>query len=181
MSPIDDSNGADRLTVISRQRLVSSVVMTRRTRTAIIVTSAIAALAVVGAALGLIVAETGESAAATPTPNPNAIECANITRAYQSWSTGRLTDMYAYEGAAEPHLQAEIDDQEQLLEAVQGYEGQASKDFALTIATFGSELAVLNAELKIAGATSLDQAAVVADAQKRLRSGYAKWKAATCE
>ena len=156
--------------------------MTRRTRTAIIATAAVAALAVVGAALGLIVAETNDAdvTRVAVTANPNAIECANIDRAYNSWSIGRLRDMYEYENAAEPHLLDETEDQKELLEAVSGYDGQPSKDFAVTVATFGAELAILNAELVIAGSTSLDQASVVADSQKNLRAGYARWKAATC-
>lgn len=146
------------------------------------VTAGIAALAIAGAGIGLIVAETS-GARATPaaTAKPNAIECANIERAYQSWAIGRLTDMYEYEAAAEPHLKSEVDDQKELMEAVSGYPDEASKELALAVATFGSELAVLNAEMTLTGGTSLDQSSVVADAQKALRAKYGAWKTATCD
>ncbi|MEO3922997.1 hypothetical protein ABGB07_03825 [Micromonosporaceae bacterium B7E4] len=156
--------------------------MTRRTRIALFVAAGIATFAIVGAGIGLIVAETSgaRATAVAATSNPNAIECANIDRAYQAWSIGRLRDMYEYEAAAEPHLLDEIEDQKALLQAVSGYPDQASKELATAVATFGVELALLNTEVVIAGNASLDQASVVTDAQKALRAAYSKWKAATC-
>lgn len=152
--------------------------MTRRTRIALTLAVVVAGLAASGAGIGLVVADASSSTASTP--KPNAIECANIDRAYNSWANGRLRDMYAYEGATEVDVRAEVDDQKELLEAVSGYPGQPARELAAAVARFGSELAVLNAEQTITGSISIDQAAIVANEQKKLRAAYAKWKAATC-
>jgi len=157
--------------------------MSKTLRVALIVTVAVFALAAAGTTIGLLVADTDGNASAstaTGTPNPNAIECASIDRAYNSWAIGRLTDAYDYEAVNEVSMKTEIDEQKELLEAVQGYNGQPSKDLAAAVAIFGAELAVLNAELVIAGQVSADQSAVVAGEQRKLRQQYAAWKTATC-
>lgn len=168
---------SDRLTVITRLRLVSSTVMRRSIRITLTVTLAAVALALTGGTIGLIVAEVDQPAAATV--DPHAVECANITRAYNSWAAGSR-DMYDFESITEPDMQTQLDDQRELLEAAQGYPGQPSKDLALAVATLGAELATLNAELTIDGRPGVDQAAATATAHGKVRQAYASWKATTC-
>lgn len=151
-------------------------VMRKSTRVALIVTGVVAGLAASGTGIGYVVADTAKPAA----PDPAAIECANIERAYNAWAAGRLRDMYEYNLATAPDLLAEVEDQRELLEAVSGYDSQASRDLATAVARFGAELAVLRAQMTISGGTDLDQAAAVADAQTGLRQQYAAWRAATC-
>jgi len=152
--------------------------MRKSTRVALIVTGIVAALAVSGAGIGYVVADAAEPAA---TENPSSIECANIERAYNAWNSSlRLRTAYQFTYANEVELATEMDDQKALYQAVSGYDDQPSKVLATAIATFGADLAVLNAQLVIADDIDPGQADRVAKSRAKVIQDYQAWKAATC-
>lgn len=154
--------------------------MPRLLRIALTIAIALTGLTIAGIGIGYLAA-----AGNNPSPNPATIatvdvECVNITRAYNAWATNRITTAWDFETITEAGIRDEIDDQQRLLAAVEGYTDQPAKELTAAVATLGAQLATVNAQLTITGEVTADQAEQTADAHQQVRAAYAAWRTTTC-
>lgn len=164
-----------------------------RRRWAWIVAAAVAVLAVAASAYAIGRSgsdPTPKAAAATSTPAAPAttgqpaatqVECANIDRAHNAWAGFSLPSTAADVAALnEGTVKMAMDDGRDYLNAVEGYQDQASKSLASAIAAYDFELSLVNVQVTMGSPVDKDQAMKVERAVATVTDKYQTWRAATC-
>lgn len=119
--------------------------------------------------------------AATGRPAATQVECTNIDRAHNAWAGLSLPSTAADVAALnEVTVKMAMDDGENYLNAVEGYEDQPSKALASAIAAYNFELSLVNAQVTMGSDVDGEQATKVEQAVAAVADKYQTWHAATC-